>query len=121
MRVSVKRLANQEGQLVRILNRGGHPDSSSPIVIGMAEHEGEALEPIHGDPKVWVIDHVEADGVDGALADRLWDEEEVMPVFDGDALVNDGAGRGVRIFPGGTSCDSSGEQTQKFVRKKKRT
>lgn len=64
-----------------------------------------------------MIDHVEAHRVDGALADGLRNEEEVMPSFDGDAPVDDGAGRGVGVLPGGPCCNS--EERQTFVMDKK--
>lgn len=41
MRRPVDRLSNQVGQLVGILDRGGDPDSSGPIVIGVAEFEAD--------------------------------------------------------------------------------
>lgn len=98
-----------------ILDRGGDPDSSWPIVIGVAEHKADALERVHGHPELGVIDHVEAHGVDGTLADGLRDEKEVVPALDCDAPVDDGAGRGVGVLPGVLFCNSG--ETKTFVSK----
>lgn len=64
----MKVFASEKRQFVCILDDGGHPDGSRPIVVEMSVLVGEDLKLV-GRHSVGVVDHVVAGRGDGALPD----------------------------------------------------
>ena len=94
----VKRLANQERQLVSVLDRSRDADRARPVVVQMTKHIGYGLELPHVQIHPCVHADIKVHGVDRALTDALRDEEEVVPVRIRHAAVDDGARTGVGVL-----------------------
>lgn len=72
----VKMFADQQRQLVRVLNDGRYTRASAPVVVEMRVLVRQHLQLIRRESAV-VVDDVVAGGRDGALADGLADQVEV--------------------------------------------
>lgn len=92
--VLVDGLPDEGGELVGVLADAGHPNRPVPVVVEVGELVRQPLD-LLGRKAAVVLDDVVAGGVDRALAHRLAHEEEVVPLRQGDHVVDDRSGRRV--------------------------
>ena len=87
----VETFAHEEGELVGVLAGGGDPHGAGPVVLKMTQLVRQLLD-VLGLEAATILDHVVRGWVDGSLPHGLAHEEEVVPLRQGDDVVDHSPG-----------------------------
>ena len=83
----VETFSDQECQLVSVLARGGHTNSSWPVVVEMSQLVGQLLD-VFWLQSGLVLDNIVGGRVDSSLPHGLRHQEEVVSLGQGDHVIN---------------------------------
>merc|ERR1712055_1147760 len=97
-RLPVQALSHQEGQFVGVLARSWDTHCAWPVVVEVSQLVRQLLEMVRLQARS-VLDDVVAGGVYCALPNRLGNQEEVVPLWQGDHVIHHSPTRWVRGLP----------------------